>query len=57
MIKVEQEEDGSFTISWDENDPKESMFNSWTKEDFQNAIGQYLKQIENGINREGKDLL
>ena len=47
MIKVEQEEDGSFTISWDENDPKESMFNSWTKEDFQNAIGQYLKQIGN----------
>jgi hypothetical protein len=57
MIEVKQEEDGSFTISWDENDPKESMFNSWTKEDFQNAIGQYLKQIGNDTHGKGKDLL
>lgn len=34
MINVEEHEDGSFTISWDENDPEESIFNDWTKEDF-----------------------
>ena len=34
MINVEEHEDGSFTISWDENDPQESIFNNWTKQDF-----------------------
>ena len=34
MINVEEQEDGSFTISWDENDPTESIFNDWTKQDF-----------------------
>ena len=34
MINVTDHEDGSFTIEWDENDPQESIFNDWTKEDF-----------------------
>ena len=34
MINVNQENDNTFTISWDENDPQESIFNDWTKEDF-----------------------
>ena len=34
MINVEEHEDGSFTISWDENDPQESILNDWTKQDF-----------------------
>lgn len=34
MINVEEHEDGSFTISWDENDPAESILNDWTKQDF-----------------------
>ena len=34
MINVKDHEDGSFTIEWDENDPQESIFNDWTKEDF-----------------------
>jgi len=41
MIEVKQREDGSFDISWDENDPVESMFNTWNKEDFENAISNY----------------
>ena len=36
MIDVKDNEDGSFTISWDENDPLESVFNDWTEEDFIN---------------------
>ena len=38
MIQVHEEENGSFTISWDENDPKESLLNTWTEEDFIKAI-------------------
>lgn len=38
MINVIQEDDGSLTISWDENDPVESTLNTWTEEDFINAI-------------------
>lgn len=59
MIDVKQEDDGSFTIYWDENDPKESMFNTWTESDFQNAIDDYLKELmekENGTNGESEDL-
>ena len=34
MINVKDNEDGSFTVEWDENDEEESFFNDWTKEDF-----------------------
>ena len=34
MINVKDNEDGSFTVEWDENDKDESFFNDWTKEDF-----------------------
>ena len=33
-IKVTQDCENKFTIEWDENDPQESIFNDWTKEDF-----------------------
>jgi hypothetical protein len=56
-IEVTQREDGSFDISWDENDPTESVFNDWTESDFQNLISDYLKELkENGIDGEGEDL-
>lgn len=44
MIDVKEEQDGSFTISWDENDPSESMFNTWTEQDFIDAITTYCKE-------------
>lgn len=47
-IEVEQNEDGSFDISWDENDPKESMFNTWSPEDFTKVISDYLDKLKNG---------
>jgi len=34
MINVTENDDGSFTIDWDENDPQESILNDWTKQDF-----------------------
>lgn len=42
MINVTQEPDNSFTISWDENDPRESILNDWTEEDFVKAITDFL---------------
>lgn len=45
MIKVEEKGDGSFDISWDENDPVESIFNTWTQEDFVKVIESYLNQL------------
>ena len=46
-IEVNENEDGSFEISWDENHPTESMFNNWTAEDFKNAISDYLDKLKN----------
>jgi len=46
MIDVKQEDDNTFTITWDENDPHESMFNTWTEEDFINAIQNKLQSLE-----------
>lgn len=44
-ISVTENTDGTFTIDWDENDPKESLFNDWTEEDFTNAISSYLEEL------------
>ncbi len=44
MIKVEEREDGSFDISWDENDPQESILNTWTEQDFVDCIMDRCKQ-------------
>ena len=45
-IKVEEKEDGSFEISWDENDPQESIFNHYTEEDFIRVITEYLDKLK-----------
>jgi hypothetical protein len=42
---ITEEEDGSFTIQWDENHPVTSMFNTWTEEDFTNMIIERCKEI------------
>lgn len=44
MVECHEEEDGSFTISWDENDPKESVLNTWTEQDFIDVIMNYVDQ-------------
>ena len=43
MINVTQEPDNSLTISWDENDPQESILNSWTEEDFVKVITDFFE--------------
>lgn len=45
MIDVKEEQDGSFTISWDENDPLESMLNTWTEQDFIDCIMQRCNEL------------
>jgi hypothetical protein len=45
MIDVKEREDGSFDISWDENDPVESILNTWTEQDFVDCIMQECKKI------------
>lgn len=51
-IQVKENEDGTFDIEWDENDPQESIFNEWTESDFVNAITEHL----NGLQRESENL-
>jgi hypothetical protein len=38
MIEVTENEDNSFTITWDSTDPLESIMNTWTEQDFIDAI-------------------
>lgn len=45
MIQVTENEDGSFTISWDETSPEESIFNTWTEDDFTKAIMEHLESL------------
>ena len=47
MIEVKEKEDGSFDISWDENDPTESILNTWTEQDFIDCIMQECEKILN----------
>lgn len=45
MIEVKEEDDGSLTISWDENDPQESALNTWTEQDFIDAIKTRIDEL------------
>ena len=44
-MKVTEEQDGSFTIDWDPNDPVESVFNTWTEEDFIQCIKDHAREV------------
>ena len=46
MIEVTQDGENTFTISWDENDPQEKIFNDYTEEDFINLIQNYLNTLQ-----------
>jgi len=37
-------DDETITFEWDENHPVESMLNTWTEQDFMNAILNYCKE-------------
>jgi len=44
-MDVKEEEDGTFTITWDENDPVERVFNDWTEQDFIDVITSAAQKI------------
>ena len=47
MIQVTENEDKSFTITWDETSPTESILNTWTEDDFIKVIMEYLQKLNN----------
>jgi hypothetical protein len=46
MIEVRENEDGSFQIDWNPNDPVESIMNEWTEQDFIDAIKKSLEDLK-----------
>ena len=48
MISVTENDDGSFNISWDENDPAESIFNDWTEQDFIDYLMSCVREDNDG---------
>ena len=42
LIIVQQKDDGTFVLEWDETDPRCEEFNDWTEED-------WIKAIEDGL--------
>ena len=53
MIDVKENEDGTFTISWDPNDPTESVMNTWTEQDFIDAIMKRCDEVLEGASSKG----
>jgi len=44
-ISVIENTDGTFTIDWDKEDPKESILNDWTEEDFIECIRSHCEEV------------
>jgi len=44
-MDCKEEEDGSFTITWNPDDPVESIFNDWTEQDFIDVIMAKCKEV------------
>lgn len=44
MINCTENDDGSLTITWDPDDPVESVLNTWTEQDFIDVITQQANQ-------------
>jgi hypothetical protein len=49
MIEVKENENGTFEISWDENDPLESVLNTWTEQDFIDTIMNGIESLKVGL--------
>ena len=45
-MNVEQINENEFSITWDENSPEESIFNTWTEEDFIRALKDYVENLK-----------
>jgi len=47
-LKIHQNEDGSFSLEWDKEDPQWKWLNGMTSKEIQGIIEQALLQDENG---------
>jgi hypothetical protein len=49
-LKVSENDDGSFAIEWDPNDPRYAIFNTMTEDELRSYIlksfEEYIKQYE-----------
>ena len=52
-LKVEQNEDGSFTLEWDKDDPQWSFLNGLTSKEITAIIEKAIMMDENGPLQEG----
>ena len=52
-LKVEQNEDGTFTLEWDKDDPQWSFLNGLTSKEITAIIEKAITMDENGPLREG----
>jgi len=49
MIDCTENEDGTFTITWNGSDPVESILNDWTEQDFIDTIMIKINQFKTGL--------
>ena len=52
-LKVEQNEDGTFTLEWDKDDPQWSFLNGLTSKEITAIIEKAITMDENGPLSEG----
>ena len=52
-LKINQNDNGSFTVEWDKKDPDWMFLNQLTSEQIQDMIGEVIK---NDRNESGKEL-
>ena len=52
-LKVEQNEDGTFTLEWDKDDPQWSFLNGLTSKEITAIIEKAIMMDENGPLQEG----
>ena len=48
-LKITQNEDGSYTMDWDKEDPKWSWMNSLTSKEIQVIMEQAIEDFINGL--------
>jgi len=47
-LKVAQNEDGSFTLDWDKEDPQWSWMNNLTSKELQDLVEKVIKDDQHG---------
>ena len=52
-LKINQNDNGSFTVEWDKKDPNWMFLNQLTSEQIQDMISEVIK---NDLNESGKEL-